>query len=752
MIGFFRVIGRVLLWMLRTRALRPVLGLVFFVWVADGAVRAATDAAWFASVGMGALWREQTLWATGVGAVFVVGGLAASVPLMRAVARPVANAGEEPPLPRALLRWQSLRARAPRLGWLVLAVAALLLGRGLGAHWSEFALASTAASVKADPVADFWMTRAPALQSGLAAAWDFVLSMGAVGLGAGVLRALPFLAARPSVVPGRWLRVLGGIGVALCVLRGLGFAFEAMRHLQIANDRDAARVVFFTLNGLGALGCGAIIAAIRRPRPTIALALAAVLLLPGLGGDLMAPFVGRRSVVAPAPTTLKVTPGTPTEWPQWDEATLLRAANMRDAEGHIIEWQRAGISERGNAHANRADIVGTPVQGDDWAGHGLTDREGGIAWQSFDLPDLSATGENHPIGPLFYGLNERPLLSADGRAVGVPFQGWFWKVAWAWRLRDPLLLFEGAKSQRLLVMRGVREVGQKLAPFWTWDDVVPRRNPQTGAAYFECVGYSSSALWPRRAPFENGMFAGQNAVSPVAVLNMDARSGAVRLAPFAGEDAPVGRWRVALPALFSAGSAEKAPTPALEVALANGSSLVWVDTAQGWEKKAVPSDLQDALAGKLGEFAGIALSNSRAHLDGATPLLWNQNGELFLAQAFFKPTFSYTGRVEMTFQEPSPVMGIAAGPLKKAGAQWSVSFAGARAALGSLDRAVPPGGAGTPSYSHAGTARPAHDIIREAQEVDQAADAAIRAGNYVQWQKLRARTHALLDELARRMR
>ncbi|RYX85318.1 hypothetical protein EON83_06905 [bacterium] len=750
MIGFFRVLGRVFGWLLRTRALRPVLAFAIFVWAFDGLVATATDFAWFSSVGMEALWREQLMWKLGVGTAFVVLALLASIPLMRAVARPVAKAIDEPTLPRALMRWQSQRARAPRLGWLCIFAVSLVLGRGLSHQWSKFALASSSPAVK-ENLADFWMVRAPAMQSGLAALWDFALALCIIVLATGVLRALPFLAARPSITPVRWLRALWGIGVALCLLRALGFGIEAMRHAQIANDSNAARVGFILLNALGVLGCVAIIALLPRPRPTLALMVLAVLILPGLGGDLLAPFVGRSSLTPPTPTTLATIDGVPNDWPQWDEATLIRALSNqveRDAQHHLLTWQRAGINSSGNS----AQVVGTPIQADQWAGHGMSDREGEISWQSLELPEQRTALVPPPVGQLFYGLSARPLLEDDANNIGVPFQSWLWKLAWAWTLRDPLLLIEGAQSQRLIVMRGTREVGQKLAPFWTWDDVVPRRDPKTGDAYFECVAYSSSARLPRSAAFESGVFAGQNSVIPIAVLRVDVRSGAISLAPFAATD-PLSRgkhWSEALPSLFSSKAARLAPTPALEVSLSSGTPLVWLRTESGWQKKAIPVDLRDELVEKRAEFEQLMLTKSAVRLEGATPMMWRQGDELFVSQAFFDLTITERERTD-EIPKPLPLVeGVAVGPLREHTVRWSTTFTGARVALSAPD--VPAGS--SPPFTAplpAGT-RPLRDVAQEALDAEDAANSKLRAGLYVDSQKQRTRLRELLEELKRRAR
>ena len=741
MIRFFQVLGRVLRWLLRTRALRLVLGLLLLLWIFDGALTMATDAAWFSSVGLGAVWRQQVAWSLGISAVFAVSCLALSVPLLRAVARPAPPETVEPSLPRALQGMEPLRARATRVGWTVLVVAALILGRELGAHWSEFALAS-------GPVqGDFWIARAPVLERVLAKAWAFALVAGAVVLGAGALKALPFLAARPSLAPARWMRALWGIAAVLCVLRALGFGMEAARHAQIIDEAAFARVAFVILNVAGMLGCGVLLVLSRRPRPKLLPGVAAVLVLPSIVGDVISPFARFNTSPPQAPGDFKEGKNSG-EWPGWDEAMLLRAARLhlaRDKRGRIIEWQNVGLSGTKGGQSWRADIVGASVLGDAWAGHDVADRQGELAWKSLDLPHQNSSRSGEPFGALSYGLDARPLLSDRG---GVSFEGSFWKWAWAWRLRDPLLALDGARAKRLLVWRGAREAGQKIAPFFSWDEAVPRRDTKNGSAYFECVAYASSANFARRPPFVSGLFAGKNVAVPVAVLRVDARSGALTIAPFASTNALAATWKAAVPAVFGAQSPQNAPTPALETALSNGTPLVWMQGETGWEKRALPLSLRARVEDKLSEFVSLSRSHSQTPLEGAAPALWRKGGQLFLARTFFDLSPPNQTRIVPDAPVlPAPV-GVAVGPLQSRENQWSATVAQALNSTGSKPQE--PVRAPTPKPSSG--VQSTHALTLEALKAARAASEALEAGRYAQWQQQNERARRLIEEVERRTR
>ncbi len=745
MIRFFQVLGRVLRWILHTRALRLVLGLLILVWLLDGVLTMATDAAWFRSVGLEKVWRQQVAWSMGVSAIFVALCLALGVPLMRAVARPASPEVAEPSLPRALQSVEPLRARATRLGWMAIVIAALVVGRELGAHWSDFALAT--APVQGDAVFSFWMTRAPALERALAAAWAFGLVAGAVCLVAGALRALPFLAARPSLAPARWLRALWSVAALLGVLRALGFGLEAARHAHIADEAGFARGTFVLLNIFGVLGCGVLLVLSRRPRFHLLIGVAAVLVLPSLFGDVLSPFARSNQSAQPVPTAFREgkPPGV---WPGWDEAMLLRAARLhlvRDKRKRLIEWRSAGLSASPNRGSWRADLVGAPVISDVWAGHDVADREGELAWKSVELIRQTSAREKDPAGALFYGLDARPLLSDRG---GVSFEGNFWKWAWAWRERDPLLALDGARTKRLLVWRGAREAGQKIAPFWTWDEAVPRRDDKNASAYFECVAYAPSANFPRRAPFTSGLFARQNAAFPVAVLRLDARSGALSIAPFSSSEAFAKSWQAVAAPVFSSQTPQSAPTPALETALSKGTPLAWMKGATGWEKRALPVFLRALVEEKLGEFATVSRTHSQSALEGAAPALWRERGQLFLAQTFFDVSQPDKTRINTDAPVLPAPTGVAVGPLQKQGSQWKATPAEALASTSTESRSPNPAPSPTPSSP----IRSTHALAQEALEAARAASQALKAGRYAQWQQQNERSRRLLEELARRTR
>lgn len=751
MIGIFRGLTRMVGFVLRLRVLRPLLVLAALVWAFDSLVTLATDAAWFSSVNLAAFWRTQLLWQTGLCAAFVLFCLPASIALMRAVARPVASQAHELPLPRALERWQPLRAKSLRLGWLALVGAAVVIGHDIGARWSEFALWS--ANGWAENTIDFWTIDAPILSLLLASLWKFALVAGLVALVAGALRALPFLAARPSVRPVRWIRALALLGGSLLLLRALGYVFEAAWHAQGAAENAFSRSLFLILCGAGALGCVALLPFLRRPRPILALWVLPVLLLPALGGDLVSPFAGRGNSTPQLPAPLLLPEQSPSVLPLGDEATLLRMARLhlgRNKERRLISWENAALSTSRDGRTIRADIVGAPLISDAWLGHGMVDEGGDLTWKSLDLPEFFAS-RTQPLGPLFFGPNARPLISEEkGKAQpGVPVESWMQKLAWSWRLRDPFLILDGEHAQRLLVWRGAQELGHKLAPFWTWDAAVPRRDPQTGAAYFECVAYSSTNGFPRRAPLRSGPFAGQNAVFPVAVLRLDCRLGEVRLAPFSGSDAA--RWQKAIPLLFTKTQAQQAPTTALQTSLSNGWPLLWTraSATQDWQRVAIPLEYQARVRKKLLAFASDPRARS---LDGATPILWRQDKILWLAQPFF----SARGAKEQASTSPTNdlpirVAGVAFGSLEDPVTGWGSTLGEARA---NLDAVTAPTALAAESPTPIPTSinGSLRELAQAALESQRTASRALREGRYVESQRANERASALLQQLERQAR
>ena len=779
MIRFLRVLGRALFWMGRFRALRPLLVLFALLWGFDGAVRMATDAIWFASLGRSVLWRAQLAWQVGVFAGFYVLALGASILVMRAVARPMGNDVPEPPLPRALEKWARARASATRRGWLVLLIGAFWIGRALSENWSDFALSSARGGLWNEAGADFWVWHAPALADALGALWKFGLLLGLVALGAGALRALPFLSARQSIRPARWIRTLLVIAGALLVLRALGFTLEGGRALSnVLNQSEGRRVLELALCGAGALGCIGCVWALRRPRLLIVPYVALCLTLPPLLSGVLGPLFGGatasdavelqvRALGAPTP----VESGVVREVPLWDEATLERfvraqlGAHLERRGQHLVAWESVDVDET----ARRADVVGQAPITDAWAGHGLA-PEGALAWQSLDLPSLAPSRRGQPLGPLFYGLDARPLLSENTRPRGVSLASWAARAAWAWRLRDPLLLFEGARAKRLLVWRGARQTGEKLAPFWTWDKSVARRDARSGSAFFESVAYASTSGLPRSTPLFDGPFAGQNAVRPVAVLRMDARDGIVRIAPFSSTNQTSAnpfraRWANALPEVFDF-AAQNAPTPALEIARAQGFPLVWMKSDAGWQKRAVPVELHAKVEEKLREFD--ALSRGRVQnaasagaiipLEGATPSLWRVGRAIVLARPFFiapDAPLSLGAQGETGGASAPGFVGLAQGELSSRRVGWGQTLAAARADETAVSTDAPvfpaqPLATRTPvPNALKAPVLEAREAVRQALVAHAAALRALKAGRYLDAERDFERHRRLLEPLAR---
>jgi len=827
MIRFLRALERALLWLGRFRLLRPLAVLLALVWMVDGFVRVATDAAWFASLGQEKLWRAQMAWQIGIAGAFGLLALGASVALMRAVARP-AGTQVEPPLPRALQSWARARTRATRWGWAFLLLGIGTIARNLSERWPAFALSGARTGAGGgswnQAGADFWVWHAPALAAGLDALWRFGLLLGLVAVGVGGLRSLPFLAARQSIVPRKWLLTLGTVALALLTLRAFGFTLEAARALwNLSNRGEMARFCEFALCIAGVLGCFACALSLRRPRPKVVLLLAIGVGLPTLLSDAVASrgllstppdarATGERprtlspialpggfalsgisspvrleEGVSPAPKlsesganalfqsgfsnasthSLQPGEGPPAGVPVWDEATLLRVVRgpLERGQNALVEWQSAGVSARSDGAG--AEIVGQAPLADAWAGHGLTGNGSELVWSSLDLPDLSPA-RHQPLGPLYYGLEARPLLSDDAHSGGVTLESWAWKLAWAWRLRDPLLLIEGAREQRLLAFRGARECGQKIAPFWLWDEAIPRRDPRTGSAVFECVAYAATSDLPDASPFSQGLFAGQNAVRPVAVLRMDGRDGHIQIAPFAASsEVPArddkgnpfaARWARALPSLFDA-PPQNAQTRALELARDGQLPLVWTPASGGWEERAVPPALQGAVSQKLGDFARTPRSRSVGEggaLEGATPALWKRGGKTLLARPYFAlpPNEGApvpVGQTPSSDGQTPAFRGFWVGELGTSSLGWGYT---PEAAYAEAFSTTPPEAPRPPPTRSPIETRPAlplntREAAREALAAWRAAQEAFKAGRYVESEQQSQRARQLLEPLTR---
>lgn len=764
MIRLLRVAARALLWLGR---FRPLWGLVAFGWLLDSAVTTATDAAWFAFLGRLELWEHQLAWQIGVFCAFGVLALGASVFVMRRVVRPVDENIVEPPLPRALSELASVRARASRWGWAALLLGVLVIGRRLGASWPDFALSVARGGSWNNRSADFWVWHAPALAAVLNALWWFACLLGLVALVAGGLKALPFLAARQSITPRRWLRLLALLGGALLVLRSLGFVMQGARAFaDVATGSDWGRGAEAAFCALGMLGCLACALALRRPRPiVVAWAGLFVLALPLVTGI----FSSGQASVASSDARAKrqdepvVSRRKVGQIPLWDEAVLKRVLSARLAwrGQRLVEWKSVGLSER----ANRAEVVGEEPLADAWAGHGMADARGALVWQSLDLPSLSPSRSGRPLGPLFYGLNARPLLSEEP-GVGVPLGSWAWKAAWAWRLRDPLLLIESARAKRLLVWRGARETGERLAPFWTWDEAIPRLDPRTGSASFQAVAYASTSGLPRSPMWTSGPFAGRNAVRPVAILSMDARSGRVQIAPFPASSGTTNRfgarWASALPGFFGASRNTPVPAPLLETTRSGGLPLVWMPVESGWQKRAVPVELRGAVGQKLQVFERLALARTGSvneALEGASPSLWREDNVWMLARPFFalSPNARPASETVSTRTNREDLKGVAEGPLASSSTGWGQTLALARA-----DQATPSGAQQEPVSGSEPDVRAtpspriavnpnstARDAARQAMVAQDAGIRALRAGRYVESEQQFRRAQQLLEPLTR---
>ena len=561
--------GRVL----SSRAVKVLLYLWILAWGFDRAIFWVTEAAWFNSVGQGAWFGTRfgaqfsLFWGT-----FALALISAAL-AMRVAARPAPGA-ELRPLPPALERLEPLRKVATRLAWLVLLVGAWIAARQMAGGWA-IVLAARAGEIF-DPI--YGLPLARLIANSL---WEWSLFLlGALAF-AGVLRALPLLAAREPATPLRLWRALGVAGVLVLGSRGALYAVS----LAEANGSDgitgAELFIGWPLALIGIALC--LLAAfwsLKRPGyRKLGAAVALALFAPHFLRVLLAPL----ALIVPTPAKFAARTGAATRaawgldgaapiaanapplaahWPIWNETALLGLAlgehNRRDEQ--IVDWKRATIE------GSVAIVAGVAAGLENMGSPHDADAKNGIEWLAFDATQsVEGKAPLLPDAPLpissFYGVGGRALLGDNTSRAGVPFGFWGWKFAWAWRLRDPFLMLEGARAQRLLVFRGARESVERLAPFLAWDEAQLRMT-MLGPRW-EMVGYATTKYYRDAQAATDGDFAGENAVVPAVVAWLDPRDGRVEFTNESGQS-----WAAPWAKTLRASGRASVETPLLENARA----------------------------------------------------------------------------------------------------------------------------------------------------------------------------------------
>ena len=565
MLRYAVLLGRVL----SSRAVKVLLYLWILAWGFDRAIFWATEAAWFNSVGQGAWFgaRFWTQFALFWGAFAFA--LVTAAWTMRIAARPVPGA-ELRTLTGVLENLEPLRRNATKLAWLALIVGAWILARTLAGGWDVVMIAR--AGDASDEI--YALPLARLILNGL---WEWSLFLLGALTFAGGLRALPILAQREPATPLRLWRALGALGALVLLTRAALYVLTASENVWSDGTTGAELFVGWPVAVVGVALClAAAFWCLKRPGARkLGLAVAAALLGPHLLHIMLAPL----SLIVPTPAAVQArnqintiaawnldapalaanAPPLAAHWPIWNEEALLglsRGEVPRKA-GQIIDWRRATIG------AGEAIVAGVPAGIENLGSPHDADAPNGLQWLAYDVTrNVDGRAPTVPDAQLplssFYGLGGRALLGDAALDAGVPFEFWGWKFAWAWRLRDPLLMLEGARANRLLVFRGALESAERLAPFLTWDEA--QLNMTANGPRWEMVGYAATPFYCGALAASEGAFAGQNAATPVAILRINPRDGRVEFAALPGA-----RWGAPSSQILGVNAVGKSPMPNVEM-------------------------------------------------------------------------------------------------------------------------------------------------------------------------------------------
>ncbi len=576
---------RTIEWLWRRRIFRALIWFFAALWLLDGAIYAWTEAQWFASLGMGYLWRARVGAQIGLFGAFFGFCLLLARGFLGAVTR--ISSHSAPPLRGSLSRFEPLRDRATRWAWGLTLLWALFLARDFArGHWSDFLFARGGAdsdfTVFGLP-ASLWTHFLPLFAPFLGALWDFSLGLFLIVAASGILRALPLLAARepspPSVLPRpRWR-----LAAWLLFLRALGYITQIFALDEGRPLTSGDLFVSFPLWALGALGCLIFAAHLMRraktnkaPRHSArwALGLGAALFAPAMANLLLAParalmpetawLRAQRENATRAAWNLNFSPSDPSgaatpleqAWPVWDEKTLLRTRRgARFQNGQLVEWKSATLhSDSGRWSAL---LAGQKVGATSWTARRDADESTALSLQRLEWPQNEVSGAPLAGSGAFFGLEGRSLFSNE--PIGVPIRSWGAKWAWAWRLRDLFLPFDGANFSHLLVFRGAEERARRLAPFWKACGAA-RLVPNGENPFWMLPLCATSSHFPGAMSAPSGELAGANAASDSMGMLLDARTGAVEFfaVPSNRRDFLLNSWRRALPQTLR----DAAPMPA----------------------------------------------------------------------------------------------------------------------------------------------------------------------------------------------
>ena len=751
--------------------MKVLLYLWILVWGFDRAIFWATEAVWFGSVGQGAwfgarFWTQFALFWGAFAFALVTAALT-----MRIAARPAPGA-ELRTLTGVLERLEPLRRNATKLAWLVLIIGAWILARTMAGGWATVMLAR--AGDVTNPI--YGLPLARLVVNGL---WEWSLFLLGALVFAGGLRALPILAQREPAPPLRLWRALGALGVLILLVRAALYAATASENIWSDGTTGAELFVGWPIAIIGVILCWlAAFWCLKRPGyRKLGLAVAAALFAPHLLRLVLAPL----GLVVPTPAAIQARNATHTiaawnldapaldanapplvaHWPIWNEEALLGLTRGEPRKaGQIIDWRRATIEPR------EAIVAGVPAGIENLGSPHDADAKNGIEWLAYDVTqNVNGRASVLPNAALplnsFYGLGGRPLLGNAALDAGVPFEFWGWKFAWAWRLRDPFLMLEGARANRLLVFRGALESAQMLAPFLKWDEAQLRMTKD--GPRWEMVGYAATPFYRGALAASEGEFAGANAAQAVVQMQMNPRDGRVA---FVG--APDANWSVPWGTILGANFVEKTPmprpqTPLLEsaralVARRLGRKNVLNEAVWTWTNEGVGQIGRVQYAADLPVGAGERL----AALDAAAVRDWPakesaklQNGDALLWPDTRAPGAFWVGRA---YYSTAATAGVASdGGIAHDDKLWRVSLTGlapspiasgvdASAALVAFDLQRAPA---LPTQNMVpGAPVDASDLALQALQAHDAAQKALTSSQWAKWAKQSQLERKLLEQLA----
>ena len=762
----------VLLWrVLSSRAVKVFIYLWILAWGFDRAIFWATEAAWFESVGQGAwfgarFWAQFALfWATFLGALF------SATLAMRVAARPAPHA-ELRTLSGVLEPLEPLRRNSTRLAWLILVVGAWSVARQIAGGWS-LVLAARAGDLS-DPI--YALPLARLLLNGW---WGWSLFLlGALAF-AGILRALPVLAQREPAPPLRLWRALSLVGILVLLARGALYLLAWGEAVWSDGTTGAELFVALPLAIVGVVLCWlAAFWCVKRPGyRKLGVAVGLALFAPQLLRIVLAPL----ALVVPTPASVEarnhiatraawqldaapaIAPSAPplaAHWPIWNEEALLGLARgeiPRRAQ-QVIDWKRATIG------APEAIVAGVAAGLENWGSPHDADAKNGIEWLAFDSTrSVAASAPVVPDAALplrsFYGIGGRPLLGDFATNAGVPFEFWGWKVAWAWRLRDPLLMLEGARAPRLLVFRGARESAERLAPFLVWDEPQLQTTPR--GPRWQMVGYAATPYFRGALAAREGTFAASNAARAVVALQLDPRDGRAEIVALPGAN-----WSAPNAQIIGASPLQKSSDSALQTPMLDNSRAV---VARQLNQKNVLNEAvwtwSDNRAARVRYAPNlpVGVSERLAVLDGAARREWSDKSarQLQMGDAVLWPDARAPGGfwVGRAYYATAIAPGVAsAGGIARSAKMWRVSLTGladsplangddARAALVNFDLQRAPQPNRTPAMG--ANASDKQLLLQSLQALD-AAQKAASTSNWSEFAKQSALARQLLQELAAR--